>query len=69
MKTLQNPSRDASPRGGAAVAGVHHPLMSLRSAPVVAIALAAVLVTIWLAAGELRPHSLFADPVGVPALK
>ncbi|HEX4098424.1 MAG TPA: hypothetical protein VHX64_16985 [Caulobacteraceae bacterium] len=44
-------------------------LAPLRAAPVIAIALAAVLVTIWLAAADLRPHSLFADPVAASALK
>ena len=37
----------------------HHPLLPLSAIPTVAVALAAVLFTIWLAGGNLHPHSLF----------
>lgn len=69
MKALQNRTPAASRDAGGALTSDRHPLIPLRSAPIVAIALAAVLVTIWLAAADLRPHSLFADPVAVPVLK
>ncbi len=42
----------------------HHPLLPLRAVPTVAVALAAVLFTIWLAAGNLHPHSLFIAGAG-----
>ncbi len=37
----------------------HHPLLPLSAIPTVAVALVAVLFTIWLAAGNLLPHSIF----------
>ena len=37
----------------------HHPLLPLSAVPTVAVALAAVLFTIWLAGGNLHPHSIF----------
>jgi hypothetical protein len=66
MKTLQVEPATGRP---AARSGRELSLAPLRAAPVIAIALAAVLVTIWLAADNLRPHSLFADPVAATALK
>lgn len=69
MNALQNRTSAASPGEAVALTGNRHPPIPLRSAPIVAVALAAVLVTLWLAAADLRPHSLFADPVGVPTQK
>ena len=45
----------------------HHPLLPLRAVPTVAVALAAVLFTVWLAAGSLHPHSLFIGGAGPDA--
>ena len=45
----------------------HHPLLPLRAVPTVAVALAAVLFTIWLAAGNQHPHSLFIAGTGLDA--
>ncbi len=42
----------------------HHLHISLRHVPIVAVALLAVLVTMWLAAADLQPHSLYADAPG-----
>jgi hypothetical protein len=42
-------------------------LIPLRAVPTVAIALATVLFTLWLAAADLKPHSLYADPPGAAA--
>ncbi len=43
----------------------HQLHIPLRSIPTVALTLAAVLVTIWLAAADLQPSSLYADRPGV----
>jgi hypothetical protein len=44
-----------------------YPTIPIRAVPTVAVALAAVLFTIWLAAGDLQPHSHYADPPGAIA--
>ena len=44
-----------------------YPTIPIRAVPTVAVALAAVLVTMWLAAANLQPQSLYADPPGAVA--
>lgn len=44
-----------------------YPSIPVRAMPTVAVALAALLFTMWLAAADLQPHSLYADPVGAAA--
>ncbi len=41
-----------------------HLSLPLRAVPTVAITLLAVLVTMWLAAADLQPNSLYADQPG-----
>ena len=53
-------------RGADAVAHPQ-PLLPLRSTPMVVVAFAAVLFTLWLARADLQPHSLFADPLAATA--
>jgi len=45
----------------------NHPAIPIRAVPTVAVTLAAVLFTMWLAAADLQPHSLYADPPGASA--
>jgi len=44
-----------------------YPSIPIRAVPTVAVALVAVLFTLWLAAADLQPHSLYADPPGAIA--